>query len=272
MVSVISEWWLRLAIGLIGSGIIGFFAFKAKALSVSGMYSAIIMGTTFIVLGTPIWFILLIVFFISSTFWSKYKKNHRKKRLAEANYEKTGQRDAGQVWANGGFGVILLVAHAIWPSELWLLIYIGVMSSVNADTWATEIGALSKAVPRSIVTGKKVAAGTSGGITLLGTTASLAGALAIGASAALMSSDHLHYIIVGGIAGFIGALLDSLLGARLQAMYQCTLCGTETERREHCGESTKHIRGLQRLNNDWVNIVSSIIAGIAALIIGYWLF
>jgi len=268
MVSIISEWWIRLAIGLLGSGIVGLVALKARALSISGAISAMIMGTIFIVLGEPIWFVLLIVFFISSTFWSKFKKGHRAKKLAEANYEKTGQRDAGQVWANGGFGVILLMGYAILPSEMWLLAYIGVMGAVNADTWATEIGALSRAAPRSIITGKKVDVGTSGGITLLGTIASLGGALAIGLSASIMSSGKLSFIIIGGIAGFAGALVDSILGAKLQAMYRCVICGKETERSEHCGQATEHIRGWQRLNNDWVNIVCSVTAGIVAVLLG----
>ncbi|WP_040951663.1 DUF92 domain-containing protein, partial [Gorillibacterium massiliense] len=159
--------WL---IGLIGSLIIGGLAYWKNALTSSGAIAAAVVGTALYALGSPVWFALLIAFFVSSTLLSKWKRH--KKKQAEEGYEKTGRRDAGQVAANGLAGALLCAGNAIWPHPLWLAAYAGVMAAVNADTWATEIGGLSRRAPRSIVTGKPVPAGASGGVTALGSAAS----------------------------------------------------------------------------------------------------
>ncbi|RJX38200.1 DUF92 domain-containing protein [Paenibacillus pinisoli] len=282
MVGYIDELWLRLLIGLLGSGLAAAAAYRARALSGSGAWSALAMGTGFVSFGEPVWFGVLIAFFISSTFWSKWKRHARSKRDAEAKYAKGGRRDAGQVWANGGAGLVLCALHAIFPHDGWLLAYIGVMASVNADTWATEIGALSRSVPRSIVSGKRVVTGTSGGITPLGSAAALGGAAFIGAVAALLLAipqpgeaaagmggyAAAGLIAVAAAAGLAGAFADSLLGATGQAMYRCQVCGSETERVSHCGSPTRHIRGFAALDNDRVNLLSSLVAGLLALALG----
>ena len=267
MVSIVSEWWIRIVLGLIGSGLVSYMAYRKQSLSLSGMLSAIIMGTGFILFGEPIWFSLLIVFFVSSTIWSKWKRSVAKKREAEASYEKSGRRDAGQVWANGGIGLLLCIGHAIIPHEGWLYAYIGVMASVTADTWATEIGALSKSEPISVITWKRVRAGTSGGISWLGSLASLAGAALIGIVSSLYIQLDYRYIVAGAIAGFVGAMVDSIIGARLQVMYRCEICNKVVERTTHCSTETRYSRGLAWMNNDRVNGISSIIGGLVAILL-----
>ncbi|MCU6707595.1 DUF92 domain-containing protein [Paenibacillus sp. J5C_2022] len=285
MVGIWDEWWLRLLVGFLGSGAAAALAYRERALTASGALSALVMGTGFVTLGEPLWFGLLIAFFISSTAWSKWKRNHRRKAEAERKYEKTGRRDAGQVWANGGVGLLLCAAHAIWPHEGLVYAFIGVMAAVNADTWATEIGALSRTAPRSIRSGKPVAPGTSGGVTPLGSAAALAGAVFIGAAAALLqalaqpasaaadapAATAAAYIAAAAAAGLAGAFADSLLGATGQAMFRCRVCGSETERAEHCGRPARHERGFAALNNDRVNLLSSLLAGLLAAAIGHLL-
>jgi len=279
MVGLIDEWWLRLLAGLLGSSLIAVAAYFGRSLSLSGAISAIVMGTVFITLGEPIWFALLIAFFVSSSLLSKWKRNSRAKAEAETKYEKSGRRDAGQVWANGGVGLLLCAAHAIWHDPAWQLAYIGVMASVNADTWATELGSLSRTAPRLITSGKRCAPGTSGGVTPLGSAAALAGAAFIGAVAALLLSPQqaaaagqgggfaaaAAVVAVAAAAGLAGAFADSLLGATVQAMYRCRVCGSETERAAHCGAATMRERGAAGLNNDRVNLLSSLLAGALAL-------
>lgn len=282
MAGIWEQWWLRLLAGLIGSGLAAAAAYKARSLSASGAWSAMAMGTGFVTLGGPVWFGTLIAFFVSSTAWSKWKRHHRAKAEAEAKYEKTGRRDAGQVWANGGAGLLLCAANAVWPDEGWLFAFVGVMAAVNADTWATEIGALSRRAPRSIVSGKPVAPGTSGGVTPLGSAAALGGAVFIGAVAALLQAlpqpepaaagapgaAAAAIIAAAAAAGLAGAFADSLLGATGQAMFRCRVCGSETERAAHCGRAAEHVRGFAALNNDRVNLLSSLFAGLLAWAIG----
>jgi len=271
MISIVSEWWLRLILGLAGSGVISYSAFRLRSLSISGMLSAIIMGTCFVVFGEPVWFALLIVFFVSSSLWSKWRKSSHAKQSAEQLYEKGGQRDAGQVWANGGIGLLLCLLYAFTSQQGLIFAYIGVMASVTADTWATEIGALSKRQPRSIITLRPVRAGTSGGVTGLGLMASTAGGLLIGGTAYLLDETLVHAIWIGAFTGLLGSLADSWIGAKWQAMYRCVVCGKETERTLHCKQHTMPLRGIAWLNNDLVNILSSIIAGLIAYLLSIWI-
>ncbi|NBD26055.1 DUF92 domain-containing protein [Paenibacillus glycinis] len=265
------EWWMRAGAGLAGSVLIAGAAYRARSLSGTGAVSAAVMGTGYVALGGSLWFGTLLAFFLSSTLWSKWKKRHARKEAAEANYAKTGRRDAMQVWANGGLGLLLCAGHAAWPGNGWIYAFSGVMAAVNADTWATEIGALSRRLPRSLLTGRRVSAGTSGGVTALGSAAALAGAAFIGAAAAALAPAGIPLgplLAATVIAGTAGAFADSLLGATAQAMYRCPACGSETERARHCGVAAARIRGFAVMTNDAVNFASSAVAGLLAWGIG----
>ncbi|REE82713.1 uncharacterized protein (TIGR00297 family) [Paenibacillus taihuensis] len=269
----------RVLVGLIGSLIAAGCAYRLRSLSASGAWSAVVMGTCYVAFGGPFWFGTLIAFFISSSSLSKWKRRHKKKEQAEAKYAKSGRRDWLQVWANGGLGLLLCAGHALWPHSGWTFAFVGVMAAVNADTWATEIGALSAASPRSILTGRRVSAGTSGGVTPLGSGAALAGAAFIGAVATLLAGASpapegaaaggaVALLAAAAVAGTAGAFADSLLGATVQAMYRCRVCGSETERAEHCGVAAERVRGFAGMTNDAVNLASSALAGLLAWLIG----
>ncbi|MGZ9582981.1 DUF92 domain-containing protein [Paenibacillus marinisediminis] len=272
--------WL---IGFGGSLAAAAMAYREKSLTRSGALAAIVMGTIYFGSGSLLWFGLLFTFFVSSTFWSKWKK--RAKAQFDDVYEKSGQRDAGQVFANGGIGMVLCMINAWNPHPAWLLLFLGVMATVNADTWATEIGSLSRTAPRSILTGKTVPAGTSGAISKLGTLATALGALLIGIAAMVslyIASDPalpypytwsilLTLCLSATVGGIAGSLTDSLLGATVQASYECTICGCSTEKTAHCGTPTRLVRGARWMTNDLVNGISSFVGGGVALLIGYLL-
>lgn len=260
--------WYPWIIGLLGSLLVAGVAWWKQSLTGSGAAAAIVMGTIYCGSGALIWGGLLLTFFVTSTLWSKWKK--KAKGRFEDNYEKSGTRDAGQVLANGGLGLLLCLADIIAPHPAWVALFVGAMASVNADTWATEIGSLSRRPPRSIITGRVVPPGTSGGVSLLGTSASVAGAFVIGVAAVVfLLFDPLQIgsetsfrtlavlLIAGTLGGLGGSLLDSLLGATLQAGYRCPQCDANTERTAHCGSATKLVRGCRRLNNDRVNLLCS---------------
>jgi len=256
---------LRLCLSLIGSASISFIAFKAKALSISGALAAFVMGASFVFFGEPIWFALLLTFFVSSSFWSKFKKYSKQKQQAEQRYEKSGRRDCWQVLANGGLGMLLCVTSYFVTADWLLPLFIMIMAIVTADTWATEIGSLSRSKPRHILTGREVDAGTSGGITVLGTAAAIAGAAVIGAVAASLTGKW-SYLVIAFCAGIIGCMLDSLLGATLQRMFHCSSCNRIVEKSVHCGKVAKHISGKIWINNDVVNISASLIGSVLVLV------
>ena len=146
------------------------------------------------------------------------------------------------------------------------------MATVNADTWATELGVLNPRWPRLITNGQPVEPGTSGGISLYGTLATIGGAALIGLAGAAFSPAgvRLSLILAATLGGVCGSLFDSLLGATVQAIYHCPQCDKETERHpiHTCGNETVHFRGWEWLNNDLVNFLASIIGAIVAILVG----
>jgi uncharacterized protein (TIGR00297 family) len=163
------------------------------------------------------------------------------------------------------------------PTPALLAAFLGAIATVNADTWATEIGVFSPVPPRLITTGQEVPVGTSGGITLLGTAASALGALFIALVGylvmsvdALLSGETvllLWWIVPSALfSGLLGSLFDSLLGATVQGIFFCARCETETEKEIHgCGLRASHLRGWRFFDNDAVNFLSSTCGALVAV-------
>jgi len=268
----------RLVTGLVLSALIGGLGYWRRALSTSGLLGAILVGTVTFGLGGWVWGLLLITFFVSSSWLSHYREAD--KQAITDSFAKGGRRDLGQALANGGLGALLAVAFALRPNPLFFAAFLGVIGSVNADTWATELGVLSRMSPRLITSGQEVPAGTSGGVTGLGVWASLAGALLIGAVATALTQaisllrgngwqvNAVSYPLLAVIGGMAGSLFDSLLGATVQGIYFCDYCEKQTERRIHrCGRSTRSVRGWKWLNNDVVNLAASAAGGFTAALL-----
>jgi uncharacterized protein (TIGR00297 family) len=248
---------MQLIIGILLAILIAYLAYRARSLDCSGAYAAFVVGTVIFGLGGWGWAILLLTFFITSSGLSRAFKD--RKREANEKYAKGGQRDAGQVFGNGGIATLFAALHVIFPEATWpWLGFAASLAAVNADTWATELGVLNPTAPRLITDLRKIVEkGTSGGVSPVGTLASLAGAGIIGLLAAILAPNGIDWAIFlwVTIAGLLGSLFDSLLGATLQAIYYCPKCQKETERNptHSCGTGTTQIRGWKWLDNDWVN-------------------
>ncbi len=144
-----------------------------------------------------------------------------------------------------------------------------------ADTWATEIGLLWGGVPRSVITGRAVEPGSSGGVTLAGVGASVvAAALVAAAGAALLlplGGGAPDGFLAVGTGGVLGSLADSILGATVQGKRQCEACGALTERAIHrCGGATRHASGLAWVTNDVVNLAATAVGAAGALAVASW--
>ena len=265
---------MQLLYSFLIAGIISFLAYRAHSLNKSGAIAATVMGAIIFGLGGYQWAILLFAFFITSSVLSRAFKN-RKQGLAE-KFSKGNQRDAGQVFGNGGVATAFVLVHALYPESIlgWVG-FAASLAAVNADTWATELGVLNPTPPRMITNLKKrVEKGTSGGISLFGTFASLVGSALIAILAAFLNpterliTDYWSLALLITFAGLAGSLLDSFLGATVQAMYFCPTDQKETEKHplHTCGTQTIHIRGWRWLNNDLVNLACAMFGSLIALL------
>ncbi|MBN1978083.1 MAG: DUF92 domain-containing protein [Anaerolineae bacterium] len=269
--------------GFVLSLVIGLAGYRRGALKGSGVVGAVVTGTLIFGLGGWEWGALLIAFFISSSALSFYHAKD-KEGLAE-KFAKGHRRDLSQALANGGAAAALAVLSRLFPlvegggEGVWFAACAGAMAAVNADTWATELGVLSSHPPRLITTGRQVEVGSSGGVTWLGTAASLGGAAFIGLLGGLgvlilgqgwaAAGVLLLAAVAGGLAG---SLFDSFLGATVQAIYWCEACQKETERELHrCGARTSLLRGWPWLGNDLVNFFASVLGASVAAGIGWTL-
>jgi len=181
--------------------------------------------------------------------------------LSQFAERRAPRRNARQVIANGGVAA-LAACLGSWPAAA------GALAAATADTWATEIGAFSPIPPRLIVTGQRVARGTSGGITALGTLGGIAGAVVMAALARGVAAPGrvLGVLALTG-AGVAGLVLDSLLGATLQGRYECPGCAARFERGNSvCHESVRLVGGWRWLDNDGVNLTATLCGAVVAVV------
>jgi uncharacterized protein (TIGR00297 family) len=261
---------LRLLISFGLSLLMGGLGYQRGSLTMSGWLGAVVVGTALAGLGGWTWGMLVVVFFTTSSALSHWRRV-AKTQLAGDKFAKGNQRDFAQTMANGGAVTGLALLYTAAPHPILFAAALGVLATVTADTWATEVGILSRHVPRLVTTGRPVAPGTSGGVTVLGFGATLAGASVIGlvASMALwwQGQPFVWALLAAVAGGVVGALADSLLGATRQQVNLCPQCGSETEQYIHrCGTLTQHLRGWHWLDNDWVNFLASLIGGATSVL------
>jgi len=265
---------MQLLYGFLIAVSISFLAYRAHSLDKSGAIAAAVMGTIIFGAGGWQWAILLLAFFLTSSALSHAFKT-RKQGLSE-KFWKGHERDAGQVFGNGGVATAFVLVHELYPGSIvgWIG-FAASLAAVNADTWATELGVLNLTPPR-MITGlrKRVEKGTSGGVSLLGTFASLLGSALIAILAAFLDptetlvTGYWSLVSVITFAGLAASLFDSFLGATVQAMYFCPADQKETEKHplHTCGTKTIHTRGWRWLNNDLVNVACGMFGSTIALL------
>ncbi|XP_062860417.1 transmembrane protein 19 [Trichomycterus rosablanca] len=252
-------------------------AFKKKSLNISGALAALLVGFILTLANTS-FFAALFAFFITSTKLTRWG-GAVKKRI-DSEYKEGGQRNWVQVFCNGGLPTELALLYMIevGPGEMpvdfvmqytasWIcLSLLGALACSTGDTWASEVGpVLSKSQPRLITTWKKVPTGTNGGVTIVGLIASFLGGATVGmayfTSQLLLVSD-LHsaapqwpIVVYSAMAGLLGSMLDSLLGAVMQYSGFDEGTGKVVN---FVSPTVKRISGKPILDNNGVNLFSSI--------------
>ena len=275
---------VNFVIGLSAGVGIAYFAYLAHALNKGGGIAAGVLGTIVFGLAGLGWALVLLTFFISSSVLSRFFS--KQKADVGGEFAKGSNRDAGQVIANGGIAGVLALSFVIFSSldrgsGLLPVLWMGFAASLagaNADTWATELGLLNPRQPILLTNFQRVPQGTSGGVSLSGSLAALAGSALVGGMAVMVGAfswapevglpGWMVFVTITW-AGFVGAFVDSLLGATLQVVYYCPACDKQTEKHpaHTCGTSTEQVRGLPWLTNDWVNAACTLSAALVGIIL-----
>lgn len=258
----------RALLGFLLATVLSAGAYRLQMLSLGGALVAASIGTIVLAAGGWTAAILLVLFFVSSSLFTRAAQWIRPDR--QASFAKGGRRDASQVLSNGALPAVFAALTWPYPGTNWLLLIVGALAAATADTWATEWGVLTRRQPRRITDWELVPAGTSGGITPLGTLGSAIGALVIAVAASLLEGSA-DYFFVGVIGGVFGSALDSVLGATIQVQYHCPGCDEQTEQHPAhrvCGTQTTFLRGITWVDNDVVNLIAN---GSGALIALLWM-
>lgn len=258
---------LALALGVLLSAVVAAIARRRGSLSASGALAAVAVGAPIFAAGSGC-YLALLAFFVTSSALGRVG-DARKVRLRR-DYAKSDERDAWQVAANGGVAAAFALIQCLRPDLDLVPAIVGALATANGDTWATELGPLSDRPPRSLRTLRQVPAGTSGAVSGLGLAATLAGGALVGAALGLVApGSWLRWVGLGAVCGAAGALVDSLLGATVQAGFRCPSCARPCEAERHsCGAAAVHVRGLRWFGNDAVNLGATLAGALLGALLG----
>ena len=289
-------WGVWNVIRVVGSLILGaglaFKGYRGGSLDTSGAVGAALVGWGTLYAGVRFGVVLGAFFFLSSAMTRV--GGEIKKKIDENHVpgKASGARNWIQVAANGLVPTFLAMSYSFATGGPEYLLgvnnafetplaaaFIGYYGCCCGDTWSSELGVLSRKMPRLITTGKECKPGTNGGVTTLGLVASAAGGFAVGfafwcgglfvpvvtgnVTLALQFAAQWPVLVIGLGAGLVGSLMDSLLGATIQFSGYCS------ERRRMVskpGPTVTKVSGLNFLSNSAVNFVT---ASLCALILYY---
>ncbi|XP_029969424.1 transmembrane protein 19 [Salarias fasciatus] len=256
-------------------------ALKRRSLDRSGALGALLVGFV-LTMANYSFFSALLAFFITSSRLTRWGGEQKKK--IDADYKEGGQRNWVQVLCNGGVPTELALLYMIeaGPGEIpvdfsrqysasWMcLSLLGSLACSAGDTWASEVGpVLSQSRPRLITTWEEVPAGTNGGVTAVGLLASFLGGAVVGGAylvTQLLTVGELQgagpqwpLVVYGGVAGLLGSMLDSFLGAHMQYSGFDSSIGKVVS---YESATTRRICGKPILDNNAVNLFSSVLVAL----------
>ena len=207
---------------------LAFYAHRSKVLDKGGSVLAFLICFISGVFGHWSWLLILLIFVGSSFLATRFAIVHKKALGVEESDE--GTRGGSNVISNGIIPPIIALGYSfgLLTPEQALVAFTTSMAAASADTMASEIGVLSPS-PVMITNPRKVVEpGMDGGVSFEGLTASFLSAVCISMLAyasfiVLIDNNHLfhssikiNHLFISVFFGFLGSIIDSLLGATLQ--------------------------------------------------------
>ncbi|GAK14655.1 DUF92 domain-containing protein [Geomicrobium sp. JCM 19039] len=231
---------------------------RVRALSLFGALSA--TGVGFIIAYFFSWegLIVLGVFFVSSTVLGRLP--------ARTFTREKEQRTAGQVLANGGVAAGSALLYP-WLGDLAIFMFIASLAAAASDTWATELGRRFGGRPYHLRKRSIGENGLSGAVSIVGTYAALVGSFFVSFVGWYVFSLDAWSLVIMTIAGFVGSIIDTVIGAYVQEERKCRVCQQKTESLVHCRKHTTFVRGVRFLGNNSVNTLCTLSA-----VIVVWIF
>ncbi len=244
---------------------VGSVGYLHRSVDRSGFAAGLLIGSMFVLAGgLPVTFMLITFFLVGSAF-TKYKYS-LKEEMGVAEM-KGGARTWRNVIANLFFPTIAVLTYFLLSWEPAKLAFLASLSGALSDTLGSEIGVLSRSFPVMIHNFRRVPPGTSGAVSPLGTAASLVGAFIIPLEALFFSLVDFNGFIIASTLGFLCSFVDSILGAILQVRYRCEGNGRLVEDPSLCREGATRVSGLPGLDNHAVNLISTGVVAIAAIVL-----
>lgn len=249
------------ASGAIAAGM-AVYGYRRRSLTADGAVVAMITGwITFWV--SSVCGITLIAFFLLASRATKYKQSIKK--TLETDYKEGGQRDAVQVLCNSFPATVSLVIAQLYPTqrESCLVSFFAFYACCTGDTFSSELGILSTGKPIHVLTLARVPKGFNGGVSFLGLVAAGLGGLAVASTVSLYALlvHHplpAHFLPLFVLYSTVGSLLDSAIGATLQATYWCPATSKVHSSPKHPHNYT-NIGGWPVLSNSMVNITAGLV-------------
>lgn len=281
---VIVAFWPKSAM-LLAFAVMAYLAYRLNHLTAHGVSGAFLLAVLCTWVFGIAGLMLPLFFFVSANVIGKIRKNIQKEE-GKFIEKKSGRRDLIQVLANGLIAAVAAVMFAVSAScsnakimFAAIVVFGAAMTEATSDTWAGEIGRLSKKPPVSLKTGKVVPKGVSGGVTLLGYGAGFLGAAFIaviwyvlfsvisGPANLFLEKLPIGLVIITA-AGFAGCIVDSFLGAFVQALYIDADSGKYTEKKKSpSGKDNQLTCGIPWMDNDMVNLASNLVSAVIAFIV-----
>jgi uncharacterized protein (TIGR00297 family) len=203
---------LNLLISLLFCAGFSFLAYGMRILDVPGSILAFALALVIVLSeGGLRWLVLLIGFvlfgfLVTKLFWTQKVEMG----LAEG---KKGVRGWRNVAANGLVPGILAFLTFFVPAKEVLVGFVTAVAVASSDTFASELGVLSKKTYLLTAPWKKVPRGTNGGVSNWGHFVALVGAIIPVAVAIPLVGLPLRQAWIPVLGGFIGCQIDSVLGA-----------------------------------------------------------